>query len=77
MQVYEKIVEMLDEYVKVNEINPTDNFKSDLDMSSFEIIGFTTDVRNAFGVKLDVDDYINNPTVGEMAEYIASKITKK
>lgn len=72
MQEYEKIVEILDEYVKADEIHPDDNFKTDLDMSSFEIIGFTTDVKNEFGVELKVDDFLNNPTVIEMAEYIAS-----
>lgn len=74
MQEYEKIVEILDEYVKADEIHPDDNFKSDLDMSSFEIIGFTTDVKNTFGVELKANDFINNPTVGEMAQHIASLI---
>lgn len=76
MQEYEKIVELLDEYVKADEIHPDDNFKSDLDMSSFEIIGFTTDVKNTFGVELKVNDFINNPTVGEMAQHIDSLINK-
>ncbi len=74
MQEYEKIVEILDEYVRVDTINPDDNFKSDLDMSSFELIGFATDVRNTFGVELKVDDFFNNPTVIEMAQHIASEI---
>ncbi len=74
MQEYEKIVELLDEYVKADEIHPDDNFKSDLDMSSFEIIGFTTEIKNTFGVELKADDFINNPTVGEMAQHIASLI---
>lgn len=72
MATYEKIVEILDEYVSVDEIHSNDNFKSDLDMSSFELIGFATDVRDEFGVQLKVDDFINNPTVGQMAQYISS-----
>lgn len=76
MQEYEKIVEILDEYVKDDNIHPDDNFKSDLDMSSFELIGFATDVRDVFGVALNVDDFINNPTVIKMAEYIKSVRTK-
>ena len=76
MQEYEKIVEILDEYVKVDNIHPDDNFKSDLDMRSFELIGFATDVRDVFGVALNVDDFINNPTVIKMAEYIKSVRTK-
>lgn len=77
MQEYEKIVEILDEYVKVDTINPDDNFKSDLDMSSFELIGFATDVRDTFGVELKIDDFFNNQTVIEMAQHIASEIKKK
>ena len=74
MQEYEKIVEILDEYVRVDEIHPNDNFKSDLDMSSFELIGFATDVKNTFGVELRVDDFINNPTVIKMAQHIVSNM---
>ena len=48
MQEYEKIVEILDEYVRADEIKPNDNFKSDLDMSSFELIGFAGDVKDIF-----------------------------
>ncbi len=70
MQEYERIVKILDEYVKVDVINPEDNFKSDLDMSSFELIGFATDVKDEFGVDLRVEDFINNPTVIQMAEHI-------
>ncbi len=72
MQEYDKIVEILDEYVKADEIHPNDRFKSDLDMSSFELIGFATDVKEEFGVILDIDDFINNPTVIQMAEHIAA-----
>ena len=45
-------------------------------MSSFEIIGFVTEVRDTFGVELKIDDFLNNPTVIEMAEHIASVRTK-
>ncbi len=76
MQEYEKIVEILDEYVRADEINPNDNFKSDLDMSSFELIGFATDVKNTFGVELKVDDFLNNPTVIEMAQHIVKEMKK-
>lgn len=76
MQEYEKIVEILDEYVKADEINPDDNFKTDLDMSSFDLIGFATDVRDAFGVQLTVEAFINNPTVIQMTQYIVSEMKK-
>ncbi len=71
MQEYDVIVEILDEYVKVSEIHPEDNFKSDLDMSSFELIGFASDVKESFGVDLRIEDFIDNPTVIQMAEHIA------
>lgn len=76
MQEYEKIVEILDEYVKADEINPDDNFKTDLDMSSFDLIGFATDVRDEFGVQLTVEAFINNPTVIQMTQYIVSEMKK-
>ncbi len=76
MQEYEKIVEILDEYVKADEINPDDNFKTDLDMSSFDLIGFATDVRDAFGVQLTVEAFINNPTVIQMTQHIVSEMKK-
>lgn len=77
MTIYEKVVEILDEYVKADEIHPDDNFKFDLDMSSFELLGFATDVRDTFGVQLKVDDFLNNQTVDEMAKHIASLMKKK
>lgn len=76
MQEYEKIVEILDEYVRADEIKPDDNFKSDLDMSSFELIGFAGDVKDIFGVQLTVDDFLNNPTVIEMAQHIVTESRK-
>ena len=76
MPEYEKIVEILDEYVKADEINPDDNFKTDLDMSSFDLIGFSTDVRDAFGVQLTVEAFIDNPTVIQMTQYIVSEMKK-
>ena len=76
MPEYEKIVEILDEYVKADEINPDDNFKTDLDMSSFDLIGFATDVRDEFGVQLTVEAFIDNPTVIQMTQYIVSEMKK-
>ena len=76
MQIYEKIVELLDVYVRADEIHPEDNFKSDLDLSSFELIGFATDVKENFGVPLRVEDFYDNPTVAEMARFIEENITK-
>ena len=76
MQEYEKIVEILDDYVKADEIKPNDNFKSDLDMSSFELIGFAGDVKDIFGVQLSGDVFLNNPTVIEMAQHIVTESRK-
>lgn len=76
MQIYEKMVELLDVYVRADEIHPEDTFKSDLDLSSFELIGFATDVKEAFGVSLKVEDFYNNPSVAEMAKFIEENSTK-
>ena len=77
MPEYEKIIEILDEYVRVDEIKPNDNFKFDLDMSSFELIGFAGDVKETFGVQLTVEDFLNNPTVIEMAQHILTETRRK
>ena len=72
MCVFEKLIEILENYVEADEIKSEDSFKSDLGMSSFDIICFVSDIERKFGVKLKATDFIAKKTVGEMAEYIGS-----
>ena len=76
MQEFAQLVEILENYVEVENISADDNFKTTLEMSSFDTMCLVTDVKTVFGVDLKAVDFINHKTVGEMAEYIASVRTK-
>ncbi|MBR3815543.1 MAG: acyl carrier protein [Clostridia bacterium] len=69
-----KLVTILENYVEADEIKGEDSFKSDLGISSFEIMCLISDVRNELGVELTAADFIKHKTVGSMAEYISSKV---
>ena len=72
MQTFERLVQILEEYVEVDEIKAEDNFKLDLGMSSFDSMCMVNDIKSEFGVELKAVDFVNNKTVGEMANYIES-----
>ena len=61
--------------MEVDEIKAEDNFKLDLGMSSFDSMCMVNDIKSEFGVELKAVDFVNNKTVGEMADYIDS-VTK-
>ena len=72
MQEFEQLIEILENYVEVEDITPDSNFKANLEMSSFDTMCLITDVKSVFGVDLKATDFIDHKTVGEMADYIAS-----
>ncbi|MBQ7294925.1 MAG: acyl carrier protein [Clostridia bacterium] len=72
MQTIEKLINILENYVEVDEIKAEDNFKSDLGMSSFDTVCMINDIKSALGVELVAADFVKNKTVGAMADYIAS-----
>ena len=76
MQTFERLVEIIENYVEADEIKNEDNFKLDLGMSSFDTVCMVEDIREEFDVELTVADFINNKTVGQMAEYISSIINE-
>ena len=59
--------------MEVDEIKSEDNFKSDLGMSSFDTVCLMTDIKSETGVELEAADFIKYKTVGEMADYLATK----
>ena len=73
MCTIEKLVEILENYVEADEIKSEDRFKSDLGMSSFDTVCLMTDIKTEMGIELEAADFIKYKTVGEMAEYLASK----
>ena len=72
MQALEKLISILENYVEADEIKSEDNFKSDLGMSSFEIMCLISDIAEADGITLKATDFIKHKTVGAMSEYIDS-----
>ena len=72
MQTFERLVQILENYVEADEIKSEDNFKSDLGMSSFDTMCMVADIKTTFGVELTAADFINNKTVGQMAEYLST-----
>lgn len=70
MSKFESLVEILENYVEVDEIKSEDNFRLDLGLSSFDTMCLVGDIKNEFGVELKAIDFVNNKTVGEMAEFL-------
>ena len=74
MQTFEKLVDILANYVEADEIKTSDRFKSDLGLSSFDTMCLVGDIKTSLGVELIATDFVKNKTVGEMAAYIDSVI---
>ena len=70
MQSFERLVEIIENYVEADEIKAEDNFKLDLGMSSFDTMCMVAEIESTLGIKLTAADFIKNKTVGEMANYI-------
>lgn len=70
MSKFESLVEILENYVEVDEIKSEDNFRLDLGLSSFDTMCLVGDIKNEFGVELKAIDFVTNKTVGEMAAYL-------
>lgn len=68
----EKLIELIENYVEIDEITAESTFKNDLGMSSFDIMCILTDIEVEMGVKLKPTDFVVNKTVGLMAAYIES-----
>lgn len=70
MQKLEQLIELIENYVEVDEIKAEDNFRLDLGMSSFDTMCLVNDIQDTFEVELQAVDFVNYKTVGEMAEYL-------
>ncbi len=67
----EQIIDMLLNYVEPDdEITADTNIKTDLGMSSFDLICFGDDLFNTFGVQLTPDNFRDCITVGKLAAFI-------
>ncbi len=69
----EKIVDIILNYVEPDdEITPDTRIKSELGMSSFDLVCFGDDLYDEFGVKIGADDFRRCNTVGKLAAYIGA-----
>ena len=59
----EKLIELIENYVEVDEITQSSSFRNDLGMSSFDTMCLITDIEVELGVKLKPTDFINYKTV--------------
>lgn len=74
MQIFEKLIEIIENYVEADEIKAEDSFKFDLGMSSFDTMCMVAEIESTLGVNLTASDFIKNKTVGEMAKHIKTLI---
>ncbi len=70
----EKIIELLLNYVEPDdEITADTNIKSDLGMSSFDLVCLAEEILGEFGIRLTADDFRNCITVGKLADFIKAR----
>lgn len=74
MQIFERLVEIIENFVEADEIKTEDNFKLDLGLSSFDTMCMVAEIESTLGVKLTAADFIKNKTVGEMAKHIETLV---
>ncbi len=67
----EELIKVLENYTE-EEITAASGFKTDLALSSFDIACIIDEVEEAMGVRIEIKDFVNYKSVGEMAEYLAT-----
>lgn len=71
----EKLVEIIENYVELDgEITAGMEFKKDLGLASFDTVCMIDEIKDVTGVELEPNDFVTYKTVGEMADYINSKM---
>ncbi len=69
----EKIIDTLLNYVEPeDEITAETDIKSELGMSSFDLVCFADELYETFGVTLTPDNFRDFCTVGQLADFIGS-----
>lgn len=69
----EKLINLIENYVEVDEITADSTFKNDLGMCSFEIMCLVMDIQDVYGITLKAADFVNYKTVGAMAAHLNSQ----
>lgn len=70
--MFEKIKELICNYVEVNENDITEDsrFIEDLGFNSYDFISMLGDLEEEFGVTVDETEVVNIHTVGEAVKYL-------
>lgn len=69
--MFDKLVDIILNYVEPDEaITPETNIKSDLCMSSFDIVCLSDEIHQEFGVALTADDFRECDTLGKLVSHI-------
>lgn len=70
--MFEKIKEMICNYVEVNKEDITEDsrFIEDLGFNSYDFISMLGDLETEFGVTVDEAEVVNIHTVGEAVKYL-------
>ncbi len=67
-----EIIDIILNYVEPeNEITEETNIKSDLGMSSFDLVCFADELFERYGVTFTPDIFREFTTIGDLAEYIS------
>ena len=65
----EELIRVLENYTE-EEITEASRFKTDLGLSSFDVVCMIDEIEDETGVRIDIKDFVNYKTVGEMAKYL-------
>lgn len=68
----EQLIEVIMNYVELDEIKPEMNFRTDLGLGSFDTVCMIDEIKDTIGVSLKPADFVTHKTVGEMAQYMKS-----
>ncbi len=72
--MFDKIVDIILNYVEPDdEITAGTSIKSDLNMSSFDLVCLADELHESFGVTLSPDDFRDCDTVGLLTEIIEQR----
>lgn len=66
----DKLIEVIMNYVELDEITSDMTFRNDLGLGSFDTVCMIDEIKDTMGVTLKPSDFVTHKTVGEMASYI-------
>lgn len=69
----EQLINIVYNYVELDEVTADMSFKGDLGLSSFDTVCMISEIESTLGVKLSPADFINHKTVGSLAEFMGGK----